>query len=345
MAKLEFGILLMPSAPRGESFEHRVRECIDEAVAAEAAGFESCWIPEHHQDMGFLPQPLLVAAAVASRTSRIRIGTNIALIGLKHPMQVVEEYHCLDVISAGRAIAGVGLGYQEQDFSMFGRDLKARVSLYEDALNVMRLARDSEVISYQGKNCSITNVRIVPRPVNPGGVPILMGTLSSAGVRRVAKLGDGLLCGAIDDLEGIGELVRDYTELVSANGRTRSVTLNRFTAVGATYDEARALLEPHALKALRYYYRHRHEMGEALPASLRAAQEAGRTAADLTFGDFEQFFVCGTARDCIQRLEHLQRSLALDRIILQLRSAAGPSHAAVIDQIKRFGSDILPHFR
>lgn len=335
----------MPSSPRGESFESRVQECIEQAVAAEEAGFESCWVPEHHQDMGFIPQPLLVAAAVASRTSTIRIGTNITLIGLKHPMQVVEEFHSLDVISGGRVVAGVGLGYQQQDFSMFGRNVRDRVSLYEDALTVMNLARDNEVISYEGRHCSLTDVRVVPRPLQAGGPPILMGTLSRPGVARIARLGDGMLCGAIDDLDGVRTLVEEYTELARVKGRSSSVTLNRWAAIGDSYAEARAVLEPHALKALRYYFRHSDEMAGAIPASLRPAWEAAASPADLTFEDFEQFFVCGAPDDCIERIEILRKSLKLDRIVLQIRSAGGPSHEVVLDQIRRFGAAVIPHFR
>jgi alkanesulfonate monooxygenase SsuD/methylene tetrahydromethanopterin reductase-like flavin-dependent oxidoreductase (luciferase family) len=228
---------------------------------------------------------------------------------------------------------------------MFDRDVKQRVSLYEDSLAVLRLARDHEVISYQGRHCSLENVRVVPRSLQPNGIPILMGTLSSAGIARVARMGDGLLCGAIDDLDGIKKLVDKYSELVANNGGSRSVTLNRFAAIGQSYEDARALLEPHALKALRYYFRHLAELGDAVPASLRAAQSSGASPSDLTFEDFAQFFVCGTARDCIERIEQLQSTLALDRIVLQIRSAGGPSHKDVLDQIRQFGSEVIPHFR
>lgn len=344
MSQLDFGLLLMPSSPRGESFERRVQECIDQAVAAEEAGFESCWVPEHHQDRGFLPQPLLVAAAVAARTSTIKVGTNITLIGLKHPMQVVEEFHTLDVVSGGRFLAGVGLGYQAQDFSMFDRSVTDRVPLYEDALTVLNLAREADVVSYEGAHCSLTDVKVVPKAVQKGGVPILMGTLSRPGIRRIARLGDGMLCGAIDDLDGIRTLVAEYTDLVRGTGRTRSVTLNRWAAVGDTDEHARSVLEPHAMKALRYYFRHGDEMGDAMPASLRPAWEAADGPEDLTFEDFAQFFVCGTPSACVERIEAIRTSLDLDRIVLQIRSAGGPEHAVVLDQIRRFGADVIPHF-
>jgi alkanesulfonate monooxygenase SsuD/methylene tetrahydromethanopterin reductase-like flavin-dependent oxidoreductase (luciferase family) len=295
--------------------------------------------------MGFIPQSLLVASAVATHTSKIRVGTNISLIGLKHPMQVVEEFHSLDVISGGRAIAGVGLGYQAQDFSMFGRDVKNRVSLYEDALSVMRLAREGDAISFKGRHCAIDNVKIVPKPMQSGGVPILMGTLSTAGIDRIVRMGDGLICGAIDDLVGLRKLVGKYTELATNAEKPFGVTLNRFAAVHNTNAEARAVLEPHALKALRYYFRHLHEMGDATPASLKAAQSSGAAVADLTFEHFEEFFVCGTAAECIARIQLLRQDLRLERIVLQIRSAGGPSHEATLDQIRRFGADVIPHFR
>jgi alkanesulfonate monooxygenase SsuD/methylene tetrahydromethanopterin reductase-like flavin-dependent oxidoreductase (luciferase family) len=345
MAQLNFGLLLMPSSPRGETFERRVQECIEQAVAAEQAGFESCWVPEHHQDMGFIPQPMLVAAAVASRTSTIRIGTNITLIGLKHPMQVVEEFHSLDVISGGRAIAGVGLGYQPQDFSMFGRDVADRVSLYEDALEVLNLARTNEIISYQGRHCSLKDVRVVPRPTQPDGPPILMGTLTRVGARRVGRLGDGLLLGAIDGLEGLHTVVDEYAHSAAEHHRSRTVTLNRWAAVADTFAQARGVLEPHAMKALRYYFRHNATLPTMLPPSARAAWQAATTPDDLGFDDFEELFICGSPEACTERIDFYRKSLDLNRIVLQIRSGGGPSHEVVLEQIRRFGAAVLPNFQ
>jgi alkanesulfonate monooxygenase SsuD/methylene tetrahydromethanopterin reductase-like flavin-dependent oxidoreductase (luciferase family) len=286
-----------------------------------------------------------VAAAVAARTATIRIGTNISLIGLKHPMQVVEEFHSLDAISGGRAVAGVGLGYQEQDFSMFDRDVRDRVSLYEDALTVLNLAREQEVISYQGRHCSFTGVKVIPRPTQPGGPPILMGTSTRSGARRAARLGDGLLLGGLDGLDGLSTIVEEYTAHAERNNRTSSVTLNRWAAIGDSRSAARAVLEPHAMKAMRYYFRHGSTLSAMMPAALRSAWSAAKNPAELTFDDFEELFVCGTPDECVERLELLRKTLRLNRIVLQIRSGGGPAHEVVLDQIRRFGTAVIPHFR
>ena len=93
---------------------------MDEAQLAEEQGFDSCFFGEHHQDKdGFLPSPLIVAAAVASRTRRLKVGTSVILLPLHHPVQLAEDVVTLDIVSRGRIILGVGLGYQPADFRAF----------------------------------------------------------------------------------------------------------------------------------------------------------------------------------------------------------------------------------
>jgi len=85
---------------------------IEEAQAAEAAGFNACFITEHHQvPEGYFPSPLVVAAAVAARTTRIGIGTAVHLLSLTHPVHVAEDAAMVDIISKGRLILGLGMGY------------------------------------------------------------------------------------------------------------------------------------------------------------------------------------------------------------------------------------------
>jgi alkanesulfonate monooxygenase SsuD/methylene tetrahydromethanopterin reductase-like flavin-dependent oxidoreductase (luciferase family) len=84
---------------------------LDQIAEAERRGIDSIWLSEHHLfEDGYLPQPLVLAAAVAARTSRVRIGTAVLLIALRSPLHVVEEANVVDVLSGGRLDLGVGAG-------------------------------------------------------------------------------------------------------------------------------------------------------------------------------------------------------------------------------------------
>src|SRR5262245_9574784 len=125
--------------PRGEHLDRAIDEVIAEAQLAEARGFDACFFGEHHQDPdGFLPSPLIVATAVAARTSRLRIGTSVILLPLHHPVRVAEDVVTLDLVSKGRVTVGVGIGYQPADFRAFAVPMEERVARFEEGLEILR---------------------------------------------------------------------------------------------------------------------------------------------------------------------------------------------------------------
>src|ERR1051326_7615744 len=115
---MKFGLYSsIADPPRGEHIDRAIDEVIAEAQLAESLGFDSCFFGEHHQDKdGFLPSPLIVATAVAARTTKLKVGTSVILLPLHHPIHLAEDVITLDLVSKGRVIIGVGIGYQPADF-------------------------------------------------------------------------------------------------------------------------------------------------------------------------------------------------------------------------------------
>ena len=122
----------------------RALELCDEA---DRLGAGSVWLSEHHLfEDGYLPQPLTFAAAVAARTSRVRIGTAVLLAALRQPVQIVEETTVVDLLSDGRIELGMGAGYRVPEYAAFGLDLGDRYALVEDRIReVIRLFRERTV--------------------------------------------------------------------------------------------------------------------------------------------------------------------------------------------------------
>jgi alkanesulfonate monooxygenase SsuD/methylene tetrahydromethanopterin reductase-like flavin-dependent oxidoreductase (luciferase family) len=132
--------------PRGERLKHCIDEVCAEAQLAEQVGFDAILIGEHHQHRdGFLPSPLIVSTAVAAHTQKIRVGTGILLLPLYHPVHVAEDAATLDIISNGRLILGVGMGYQACDFGAFGIPPIQRVSRMEEGIDIIRLFGDKVI--------------------------------------------------------------------------------------------------------------------------------------------------------------------------------------------------------
>src|SRR3989454_8898955 len=130
MKKTEAALKIGLSPLQGQaSFEETLREC----EQAEAAGFDSIWLGEHHNHPLLYPAPLIALSAVASRTRSIRLRTGVLLLPLYHPVMVAEEAAMVDVISRGRLILGIGAGYAPEEFASFGFSIKERGSRLEES--------------------------------------------------------------------------------------------------------------------------------------------------------------------------------------------------------------------
>jgi alkanesulfonate monooxygenase SsuD/methylene tetrahydromethanopterin reductase-like flavin-dependent oxidoreductase (luciferase family) len=129
-----FGILhdFRQPLPWSRAMAAYYAECVAEVEEAERLGFSAVWLSEHHGTRdGFLPAPLTVAAALAARTERIAIGTNVLVLPLHHPLRIAEDAAVLDLLAGGRLVLGVGQGYARHEFELFGADRASRASLLE----------------------------------------------------------------------------------------------------------------------------------------------------------------------------------------------------------------------
>lgn len=167
---------------------------IAQAELADQLGFDHVWFTEHHfLEDGYLPAFQPVAGAIAARTSRIRISTDIALLPLYHPIRLAEEMAILDHISHGRMELGIGMGYVPEEFKAFGVPIKNRVSMTEEGIQILRLAWADEPFSFHGKRYQLDDINVHPKPVQAGGPPLWIAAMSTAGAMRAARFDTNLL--------------------------------------------------------------------------------------------------------------------------------------------------------
>ena len=173
----------------GTTMAERYACALEQCVWAEDLGFGSVTLSEHHGvDDGYLPSALTMAAAIAARTSRIRIRIAAVLPSLYHPLRLAEEVAVVDNISNGRLELVVTNGYVPSEFTMFDETLDNRVKRVIETVHVLRQAFTGEPFEFRGKT-----VRVTPAPAQPGGVPIWLGAASEGAARRAARIADGLL--------------------------------------------------------------------------------------------------------------------------------------------------------
>jgi alkanesulfonate monooxygenase SsuD/methylene tetrahydromethanopterin reductase-like flavin-dependent oxidoreductase (luciferase family) len=163
-------------------------QTLDQVEQLDRLGLDLVWFSEHHfVEDGYLPSFAPVAGAVAARTSRIRISTDIALAPFTHPIRLAEDLAVLDQLSGGRMELGLGLGYAVHEFRGFGIPVSRRVSLTEECLDLLRLAWSGERFSYEGKRWQFGGLRVTPAPIQDGGPPLWLASSSPAGADRAAR--------------------------------------------------------------------------------------------------------------------------------------------------------------
>ena len=167
------------------------------ARTAEEVGFESLWTVEQvvasASDPATVPisDPLLPLAYAAAITKRIRLGTGVLILPQHHPLQVAKAAATLDVLSNGRALLGVGIGWVDQEFEALGVAGKERAARVGEAIMAIRAAWQEPPQDFEGKFYRWTGIASSPKPVQRPGVPIIVGGLAEGGARRAALYGDG----------------------------------------------------------------------------------------------------------------------------------------------------------
>lgn len=215
-------------------------ESPDYAVAfarmVEELGFESLWTVEHHVmpvDYESVypydasgrtpftphvpqPDPLIWLSFVAAATTRLRLATGILILPQHNPVVLAKSAASLDRLSGGRLLLGIGVGWTREEALAVGTGWQDRGERCDEYIEAMRALWRDPVSSYRGKSVSFTNVVSQPKPLQPGGVPILIGGHSARAARRAGELGDGFV-----PLGASAEQLVELREIVARSARAR----------------------------------------------------------------------------------------------------------------------------
>jgi len=190
-------------------YDQLYNEIIDQIVWGEENGFDDIWLSEHHFiEDGYSPSLLPIAAAIASRTKKIHIGTSVMLLPFHNPVRMAEDAATVDVISGGRFELGVGVGYKVEEFESFAISSKERGARTNEGLEIIRRLWEGETLTFEGKYYTVTKAKLTPEPIQQPRPPIWVGGFTPPALRRAAKYGDGYI--------GVGPLKEAYERYVTA---------------------------------------------------------------------------------------------------------------------------------
>jgi probable F420-dependent oxidoreductase len=266
---MRFGLFFANAGPftLPDPFEALVR-------TAEEVGFESLWTVEHavipvgyrspypYSRTGRMPgpenapigDPLMALAYAAAISRNLRLATGIVILPQRHPVYVAKEVATLDVLSRGRAILGVGIGWLAEEFEAIGVPFDERAARAEESIRAIRSLWSDSPEPFEGEFFRWGPVESNPKPVQKPGVPIVVGGHVEAAARRAARIGDGFFParGGLAKIPGLLRALRDECraigrdpaeiEVTSGEDRVDLDTVRRYQEIGV----ARLVVPPTA---------------------------------------------------------------------------------------------------
>lgn len=208
---------------------------------AENLGFGSLWARDHlvwkphgmeGTDTTFI-DPFMALAAAAAVTTGCALGTAVA-IPIRWPLKLAQEYASLDFLAPGRVLAGLGLGFNPQEFSAAGFEAEKREEILTETVEILRQAWRGPV-QFNGDIFDVDGIQLNPKPVSP--IPILYGGTTPAGVRRTARLADGWYCGRLP-MDTLDARLQQLRSLFAEKQQSPYVVVQPLVVIDDTYEAA-----------------------------------------------------------------------------------------------------------
>jgi alkanesulfonate monooxygenase SsuD/methylene tetrahydromethanopterin reductase-like flavin-dependent oxidoreductase (luciferase family) len=342
---MRFGFFDQLPCAAGYTERQRYRDIIAQIELGDDLGFDAAWLGELHFSRAFsiLADPLMVLAAAAQRTSRIRLGTAVTLLPLHNPVKIAEEAAIADILSDGRLELGVGRGTAPLHYSGYDIPQEESRERFDEALDFILKAWTEEIFSFEGKHFRASGLSVVPRPVQSPHPRLRIAanspdTFPMAGRRRFPIFATPLINPPDKLKEGLAVYRQAFAEGDTALAFPVHVTTSRA--------RARAECEPGLLRFLREAAERLRPLGQADVKSFEAFRQVLARIERVSFEDLDrEMGVFGDPDYCVERVRALRREYDMDEFICYFNQGGIMDHALVRETMMLFAKEVMPHCR
>jgi alkanesulfonate monooxygenase SsuD/methylene tetrahydromethanopterin reductase-like flavin-dependent oxidoreductase (luciferase family) len=349
---MEFGMFHEFQALPGETAQQSFANSLAQVDAAEKWGLDAMWLAELHfaPERSVLSSPMMIAATIAQRTERMKIGTAVQVLPLCHPLRLAEEVATVDQLSNGRLIFGVGRSGFAHTYKTYGVDYGESRERFAETLVILKRAFTEERFSHKGKYFAYENVRLAPKSLQQPWPEIRVAAASPDTYVEVAELGHPIFVAArTGNLSELEPLVKTYRDAWKKAGHPGEGEVYLRVPVYVADTDEKALEEPREsiMHLLRY-------IGDRLAASATASgarEIENRAARGAKMQNIEydevvrERMIVGTPARVVDRLLQLRAELGLNGILAELNPGSLITHERVLEALRLLCLEVMPKFK
>ncbi len=331
----------------GRSESEVYADALAEMELADRLGFHGAWLVEHHLMPGYShsSKPELVLAALAQRTSRLRLGLGVIPLPYHHPLHVAERIATLDLLCGGRLEAGIGRGFSPAEYATFGADMAQSRALVDESLAILRAVASGAPVDHHGRLFRLDHVRVVPSPLQRPYPPLWTAAVSPDTFEWAARERLGVLAGPFKPWFMVAADIRRYR---AAWTHAEPMRIGMTVGMLCLRDGKRA--RELAAPAMRWSYgellRATAPVLETLWPSYEQLHELGRyrrlfkLGARLSVLELVGLAVVGTPAQCLERIARY-RDAGVTHLLCSIGAGALPTDV-VRESLECIASDVLP---
>ncbi len=333
---MQIGIYTFADLHPGITPAQRLANLLEEAALADQVGLDVFGVGEHHRPDYAVSTPAVVLAAIAMRTTRIRLTSAVTVLSSDDPVRVFQEFATVDNLSGGRAEIMAGRGSFIESFPLFGYDLDDYNELFSEKLDLLLALRNSERVTWKGRlRAPINDLGVYPRPVQEtlpvwiavGGTPQSVARAGTLGL----PLALAIIGGEPARFAPLVDLYRESGARAGHDPASLHVSINSHTFVADTAQQAADTFFPPYAEVMSRIGRER-----GWPPTSRGQFEAMRSPRGA--------LLVGSAQEVTEKILYEHELFGHDRFLAQMALGAMP-HAAVMRAIELLGSIVAPAVR
>ena len=338
MAEIQFGLMMRAQFPPDDDMSQRFAELVEQARLANRLGYASITKGMHYSAAPWRDlQQFPFLSRIMAEAPAMRLNFGLVLLSLHKPLDIAEQIATVDVMSGGRVILGVALGYRDVEYLAFGTTQKERVKRFEENLEAIKRLWTEDTVDMVGSHFTLAGASVGTKPVQKPHPPIWIGANADPAIRRAARLGDCWYVNPHNRIDTIVRQVEVYRRALDEYGKPfpREFPARREVFVARSREEAIRVCAPYL--GAKYAAYQQWGQNEAMPT--------GDNDLGVEFDELlRDRFLLGSPDEVAEAILRLHRATGINHLIMSVQWPGMPQ-TLVLDELHMLAEEVFPRVR